>query len=685
MKTQMMLMGAALAAGLVSPVLAQGADGVTSAAVEQNMERPVHFEALNTIPASTEAWVAINMRNVNDAVIKVFPNLDDYPMWLHLLDSVAFGVKDGSLERMSEIASHYSGLIRLACVSALAEGGEFLGPKAQAALQRFASMYTKLSRKTHNVELHAAGIAENHKWNDVSISLKAKPGCELLLANVAGKCRKEIQKMQRAKGFDIPGFEVNGWKGLIFSRECLTSMLAAAEIELALELPDAPVHVAYKVQDGTLLLVVSPDIEMLDSRATGEPSVQQTDEVQFISDACSGNALAAWYVSPEALNAAGVTVKIIMDETADVLKAAVDVLASSRPQGRETIAKAESGIDEIYQQLNRLLLPDNTLPATFVAWNDGDVHLLFESDAHGGAFVPSELPLMNEDESIVTLKTSAFSSPRFPDLNKLIPAVRSIADAVELSFDDECETERCEFAEVSAYVLSGMTILNSTGKDLFNTLSGGLTFTVDAQSWEGRLLSNDDDCKEIFMFQQPRFALNMPLTSGPLFEQRWRELQLVAQGVISLSDNAAANELAEVLSFDVSAVDEKTRVYRHKNGFGYVVSDADLTVCSDASSAVGVFDAELRQLMCGMEIELNLKPLETALANTAEYYESWESYRNQKYQEYVDWVCEIPLSFQKKLESHREIMQKCAGGSVKITTGNGKLRTHARLETPRLK
>ncbi|MBR5195944.1 MAG: hypothetical protein IKW48_07405 [Akkermansia sp.] len=685
MKTQMMLMSAALAAGVVSPVLAQGAAAAPASAVEQSMERPVHFDALNTLPASTEAWVAINMRNVNDAVMKAFPKLTNYPMWLHLLDSVAIGTKVGSLERLREFVSHYSGLFRLNCVSAIVAHGELLGPNAQVKLQRFESMYTQLSRRNNNVEQHSAGLAENYPWDDISVSLKPKPGCEPLLSILAEKWRLGIQEEYMANGLEIPGFEANGWRGLTFTSKCLAGILKSAGIELAEELLVAPLHVAYKMQGGSLLIGMSSDLETLTNRGGEETTVQQTDEVKFISDACSGNALAAWYMSPEALNMAGVTTKIIMNEAANVLKMAVKVLVSSRPQGAAVIKDAENGIEELRQQLSRLLLPDNTLPATFVAWNDGDVHLLFESDAHGGAFVSSELPLLVEDESIVTLRTSALTSPRLPELNKLIPAVQSIANAVELSFDDECVVERRGFAEVSAYVLSGLSILNSTGRELFSTFSGGLTFTVDAQSWENMSLSSDADCTETFQLQQPRLALNMPLTSGPLFEQRWRELQLVSQGVISLTDNSAANELARAWSFDVSTVDEKTRVYRHKNGPGYVVSDAGLTVCSDMSNAVGLFDVAQRQPMCGMEIELNLKPLEPALENNDEYFERLANYHNQKLQASGYEACVEPLSLEKNLESHRELMQQCSGASVKITTENGKLRMHARLETPCLK
>lgn len=673
MKTQLLITSAALAAMAAMPLQAESANVTQAAVVEQKASSQESFGALASLPADADMWIALNVKNINEAVLAAFPIADEYPMPLHLLDSVAIGIKTVPEELMNLQAAHYGRLTRLYFLSALLEGSRELGPKAQDDMAKFASLYTRLSGEGNTIAHHAAEIDKNIRWPELSFAVKARPGCEFLLAMAIETIKREIMTTW---GEDVSESSRNGWTCISCPKEILLKILGLQGTKLGEvfeALPDSNIYIAYKMQGDTLVLATSSTYEEATRVAAEGASLTQTEKVAFVDALKDGKALAAYYVSPKAINLGQVFAKTIMKEAVTVLEKSVAVLASSRPESSERMLKGIDGLKEIHSQLERLLYPLHDSPATFVAWRDENIHMQFESDAIGGTFEMADVHAVTQCEPFVQIMASAYTSPRFPDLDKLIPALQSVAKTVELSFDAAYVDSRNEFTMAGAYAISCLNIWNKVGVKVTDSFAGGMTFAATLQD----NAQADTRC-------QPCLSLNLPLKDNGRFESNLGELLMLTQGMLSVVDESSARQFARAVTFDSTRIGENSKLYSHKDGYGYIVGDAGLTVSTDANSASSVFNKEMVLTGSGFYLNVNLAPIAELLAREVEFRkEQLEcSKANDMLVQTAQFMYE---SRQAELDSLRKLMKVLSGGKMELSIDNDRAKLKVLLDTPCLK
>lgn len=684
MKTQLLITSAALAAMAAMPLQAESANVTQTAVVEQKASSQESFGALASLPADADMWIALNVKNINEAVLAAFPIADEYPMQLHLLDSVAIGIKTVPEELLNLQATHYGRLTRLYFLSALLEGSCELGPKAQDDMEQFASLYTQLSGEGNTIAHHAAEIDKNIRWPELSFAVKARPGCEFLLAMAIETIKREIMTTW---GEGVSESSRNGWTCISCPKEILLKILGLQGTELGEvfeALLDSNIYIAYKMQGDTLALTTSSTFEEATRVAAEGASLTQTEKVAFVDALKDGKALAAYYVSPKAINLGQVLAKTITKEAVTVLEKSVAVLASSRPESSERMLKGIDGLKEIHSQLERLLYPLHDSPATFVAWRDENIHMQFESDAIGGTFEMADVHAVTQSEPFVQIMASAYTSPRFPDLDKLIPALQSVAKTVELSFDAAYVDSRNEFTMAGAYAISCLNIWNKVGVKVTDSFAGGMTFAATLQTKEEEKLMPEQDNAQADTRCQPCLSLNLPLKDNGQFESNLGELLRLTQGMLSVVDESSARQFARAVTFDSTRIGENSKLYSHKDGYGYIVGDAGLTVSTDANSASSVFNKEMVLTGGGFYLNVNLAPIAELLAREVEFRkEQLEcSKANDTLVQTAQFMYE---SRQAELDSLRQLMKVLSGGKMELFIDNDRAKLKVLLDTPCLK
>lgn len=438
---------------------------------------------------------------------------------------------------------------------------------------------------------------------------------------------------------------------------------------------DLTISIATCTQGKAVIAAITTNPAELQVPATAADSVLATTHADALDDAVTGKGLAALSISPNLTNS-------LRDYTVEYMKSAIAIYNAIAHRVGQT-----EGVQELIAAGNTLinfwekLAPHTKHPYSITLWQDGDIHLTLQGDANGLEFSSAQLNTTIPQDAILYAYGTGITNYNAPSMADFDNAAQALYTIISIT-DSERSANECRF------IYEGIKTLLPALSQLRNGLGSGWSIIADMSAVIKQNGAVDT--------QLPAFCLRgaTQLADRATFEG----------GVVATINNVKA--IMETINPGSSAgIDEllatviKTRsgnytTYSHeavvdeRDGLnaGAVISDSAIGIGSDIPQTIKLCDSlSGNTSVSGVVVNVNLAPIAQYMQSELEFKKKrYETLNNSDDDMYNYGKDEIKY-LESELEEFRQLMKRVSGGNMTITSQNGCLKTHIKLNTPALK
>lgn len=440
---------------------------------------------------------------------------------------------------------------------------------------------------------------------------------------------------------------------------------------------DLSISIASCTQGKAVIMALTANPAELQAPATAADSVLSTTQAAALDDAASGKGIAALTISPNLANA-------LRDYTVEYMKSAIAIyntmaLHAGQTEGVQELIAAGNTLINFWEKL----APHSKIPYSITLWQDGDIHLTLQGDANGLEFSSAQLNTTIPQDAFVYAYGSGISNYNAPSLSDFDSAAQALFTIISIT-DSERSANECRF------IYDGIKTLLPSLSQLRNGLGSGWAAIGDMSS--------------------VRYAYVVGQTKVPVPSVCLRAAAQLSDrvafegGIVATINNIKA--IMETINPGSSAgIDEllatviKTRggnytTYSHeavvdeRDGLnaGAVISDSAIGIGSDIPQTIKLCDSlSGNTSVSGIVVNVNLAPIEQMMQSELDFKKKrYETLNNSDDDMYNYGEDEIKY-LESELEEFRQTLKRVSGGNLTITSQNGCLKTHIKLNTPALK
>ena len=438
---------------------------------------------------------------------------------------------------------------------------------------------------------------------------------------------------------------------------------------------DLTISIATCTQGKAVIAAITTNPAELQVPATAADSVLATTHADALDDAVTGKGLAALTISPNLANA-------LRDYTVEYMKSAISIyntmaLHAGQTEGVQELIAAGNTLINFWEKL----APHTKHPYSITLWQDGDIHLTLQGDANGLEFSSAQLNTTIPQDAILYAYGTGITNYNAPSMADFDNAAQALYTIISIT-NSERSANECRF------IYEGIKTLLPALSQLRNGLGSGWSIIADMSAVIKQNGAVDT--------QLPAFCLRgaTQLANRATFEG----------GVVATINNVKA--IMEIINPGSSAgIDEllatviKTRsgnytTYSHeavvdeRDGLnaGAVISDSAIGIGSDIPQTIKLCDSlSGNTSVSGIVVNVNLAPIEQMMQSELDFKNKrYETLNNSDDDMYNFGEDEIKY-LESELEEFRQTLKRVSGGNLTITSQNGCLKTHIKLNTPALK
>lgn len=641
------------------------------------------FTALEGIPADSEAWLALDMRNCLEIIDKIESPPSELKRILLLIDSVAIGLSEDTPDAITSANKLLYLANKEICADSMRNWGQAASPESAEILQELYYNYRHSTSSRQEGKKYAEVINAfiNLKFPRAYMCITAKPGCGFILRSLADICIKNtLEDYENNATY----FEHKGWKGVCFTTRGLSQEFCfeTEDIGKAVALDSREYYIGYRMHNGKMLISSGPTPSSLTSVADGRPSVLVTDKVTSLQQLSKGKATTALYISPKSMNALMNSLKTPVVAIEDILVESFYTIGLRIPSMQKAMWQGINDTKALADEIKKII-PSHQTPLTATLSQDGHTTLHIECDACGVAFRPGKVTYSARPNTLIQAKGSMLTLGNAPDLEKIQLATSRLAEAFTITFS---EREQLSFNGASTFVNlipAAIELVRHDGCTTLNSLGDGWVvqcdFTPTAKEFSVR------DKKLTVDFPLEAVSGNLSVKDADSLRESFSSLSHTFAGIMGILDAGTGKKIEKVLNYVRRPV-ENTCIYIHRkapHAFpAFTLNDSLLTFCSDYTRIEETIQpSNTERSITGIELRVNLKSWKRDLELQAEAYTRIREMYKQSGD--IPWSVEYDESRTlSNLRALNEILSILEFGEADITTSNNRLHINVQLVTP---
>ncbi len=439
---------------------------------------------------------------------------------------------------------------------------------------------------------------------------------------------------------------------------------------------DLTFSIATRTQGKAVIAAIATNPAELQAPATAADSVLSTTQAAALDDAASGKGIAALTISPSLANA-------LRDLYIESMKASIAFITMGfehqTEQDMERLAAAQTFFNSMIDFCSKLA-PDTKHPYSITLWQDGDVHLTMQGDANGLEFSTAQLNTTIPQDAFVYAYGSGITNCNAPSMADFDHAAQAL-----FTFIAATESERS--ANECRFIYDGIKTLLPSLSQLRNGLGSGWAAVGDMSS-----VRDDDDGKT----QAPSLCLR---AAAQLSDRATFEGGMVAtinniKAFMETINPGSSAGIDELLATVTKTTSGNYTIYSHERlvdksdglNAGAVISNSAVGIGSDIPQTIKLCDSlSGNTSVSGIVVNVNLAPIGQMMQSELDFkkkrYETSQKTADDMY-DYSKYEIEY---LESNLEEFRQVMQRVSGGNMTITSQNGCIKTHIKINTPALK
>lgn len=423
-------------------------------------QRALAMPALRYIPAAGTQMV-YSMAHIGPGIIKCVGNEEFYDeedaSMLKNLGSVAISVGPGGDAALSALFGAAVAQSPMAIVGTLAESW---ADSAKPELGRI--ILSAIRESLVGMEKSMLESMSSFHMPPIYIAISPEPGAgdhnpaAFLYNNMAEDHEREMKENPdkasiwneyRMMSSDMTDF-FRAW----LSDACNSSMPENAALREFVATKcgaEKKVHVLFKMQDESLIMIICADPAEITPPATPEQSMLYAPQLSAL-DAHGDNTMCIAWITPEMQNTLQ-EVSRTDRVPGRAISAAFTALGASDSADAPVFRAAAAGLARLDKFMT---MPNVSKPETFVVWAEGSNTILeIQCESMGGSFKPGVLDfpsLLNQDNTFLYVASTSFvyNSPAC-DLNGLLPAVMDVGKGFMQTMN-ECDQDAiAEYAKMA--------------------------------------------------------------------------------------------------------------------------------------------------------------------------------------------------------------------------------------------
>lgn len=437
---------------------------------------------------------------------------------------------------------------------------------------------------------------------------------------------------------------------------------------------DLTISIATCTQGKAVIMALTANPAELQVPATAADSVLATTHADALDDAVTGKGLAALTIGPNLANA-------LRDYTVEYMKSAIAIyntmaLHAGQTEGVQELIAAGNTLINFWEKL----APHSKIPYSITLWQDGDIHLTLQGDANGLEFSTAQLNTTIPQDAFVYAYGSGITNYNAPSLSDFDSAAQALFTIISIT-DSERSANECRFT------YNGIKTLLPSLSQLRNGLGSGWAAIGDMSS-----VRFDNDGKT----QAPSLCLR---AAAQLSDRATFEGGMVAtinniKAIMETINPGSSAGIDELLATVTKTTSGNYTIYSHERlvdesdglNAGAVISDSAVGIGSDNPQTIKLCDSlSGNTSVSGIVVNVNLAPIEQMMQSELDFkkkrYETSKKTADDMY-DYGKYEIEY---LESELEDFRQLMKQVSGGNMTITSQNGCIKTHIKLNTPALK
>lgn len=610
------------------------------------------FPALAWLPKGTNTYLAGNVTEFVSVANKISGSEPiEIPFEMQSIDTFAIGITDGTEKAFSHLRELYTELY-----AAISRGEQ--KPDMDKIIKSLADAVGQIKPiyvvVTCHTEDEAKALAAQLNFL-IALSLKDAP---FLKTSLQG-----------------------GWNLVTCKPADIPTELAGANLSGC---GDLAVSLGITSRGNAMVAALTVNPQELQVPATVAESVLGTNAADALDDAVNGKGLAAASISPNLANTLRDYYMSFTEAGIMGYKQASTLIGSS---STEEIEQCTAAFKMLAEFVNKLI-PYTTRPGALTIWQDGDLHLCLQGDSNGLEFSTAQLNTTVPQDAVVYAYGSGVTAMNCPSMEEIDRAAQAVFTLTSITKSERTAAELKEIYNVVKSLLPHFTALN-------NSMGKGWVAHADISATETRSLG--DPQNKTAELPAPCIRMAAQLDNRAAFGKAMADINSEILAFAEKKDPRAAQEIKEVVAGISHAQNGAYTTYTHphttrpEEGLcaGVAISDSMVGMGSDLGKVIQLCDSATgNTAVSGIVVNVNLAPVEPYLVTELEWIkESLETLRNapDSTEYLIDWHEEWVQEQQEQIDDFREILQRCTGGTLSITSEKGCSKTHIKVYTPALK
>lgn len=632
--------------GLCQPLYAQAAATAPTAYTDA-------FAAAAYLPAETESFGVLNTAALTELALKAGLPQECIPAELAAIDSIAIGIPNDWAKGIDAYAAIADIALRIvASNDILADWSTTANAACAQTLRNTEPDYTA---QTAAVQTWA-----NSPTAQAYAILCTKPGQEAAQAQICGFLDSFCEHMQLTDKA-VTAYQQNGWKGVHLRFDTAATNLMPMELEQALE--NLNLYLVYRVEGRAIIAAICHDPTRLSICTKAENSVLNTPKVEFLPVQEPHRILFAGNISPAILNSLNNIPQRLLGAIGSPLIQGFNNIAAQHPHLATEMQSGAKSVQQIVAELAKLT-PEVNSPLTFAAWHDGNLHFELEADACGNTFTTATVNTAGKDTAALYLYGSTLHSPNLPSLDTLVYCGFDVCNTIAHTLPLQEQSDvlmKLNTAKMVYAMLPGM--LAPVG-NMIDSLGNGWCITT------ARVHSEAEGTTDSV------FGVNINVANRTKLAEGW---QGTLNNITALTGMVAPDKavLIESMSDGIYSKElnpggeKRYTLYSHPlcRAAALVLSDTELMLSNDFRYACSLPLHPHPENICGIKMGFDLKQLII----------QYPHHRNRRTTSQAD----VQALIRNAICEH--VLSVISGGTLYLTTENGKMKLSIHLDTPGLR
>lgn len=634
-----LLAGLMLGGGICQPLYAQEAPAASAACADD-------FAAAAYLPANSESFGVLNTAALMELAHKAGLPQAAIPAEIAAIDSVAIGIPNDWTNGIDA----YMAICELALQTAITD--LVLPDWATKANKNVANIISN-ARPDYQ---QAADTILN--WADTPSApayaiIHIKPGQEAQLTRLCEKLDTLCQQLQLTEKA-VTAYQSNGWEGLHIKFDTAAIAIFPKNVEEALQ--KLNIYLVYRVENNALMMSVCQDPAQLQLGNGTTHSVLSSPQADFMRHMEPHRALLAGSVNPAILNSLHRCITRVPGSMAAPIQQIFNNIAEQCPEVRTEMKSGLTSIQQILAELSKLT-PQVNSPFTFCAWHDGNLHFTAQGDACGESFSTATVNTAGTDTAGIYLYGSTLHSPNLPDLDTLVYCGFDVTNTIAYTLPTEAQQELIIQLGTSKMIYAMLPGMLAPVGQMVDALGNGWCYTMTADP-QG----------------MPDHAFRININDATKLSLGWAGTKQNAALLCSMMTFFDNEEVLDIFESyreqDISAAQDGTAMlYTHIlcPGGGMACTNTQLVLATNAQQAADAALHPRTEELCGIKMGFRLEQL---LLD-----------RHPKNRR-TTTEADVQAIIRNTIRQH--VLSIITGGTLFLTTENGKMKLQIDLTTPGL-